>query len=438
MSVISTTPASHHSHGTTVPTVSVVTIFLNAERFLAEAIESVLSQEFQDWELLLIDDGSSDGSRGIAQHYAVRFADRIRCFDHRDHANLGMSASRNAGIARARGRYVAFLDADDIWLSFKLAEQVALLDAEPRAAMVSGASRYWHGWTGHAADLARDRTPDLGLPADRLYAPPDLAVRLYPLGDATPPPPSDWLLRRTLVSEVGGFEECFTGPHQLYEDQAFLAKVFLRATVALSSRTWTHYRIHPDSCSSAVARTGQYRAVRARFLQWLDDYVRTSPGVAPEVRRAVRRSLAVADSRWSFRVAGGNRARLRLSAGDADTIHVEIDALASPAPFDVQANFNDVSVRRGERYRLSFRARAERPRQARVGIAQAHEPWAGLGWYRVVDLTPEWTEVVDEFIAAADEPVARVHFDLADSPAAVDIAAVALRSMTDPSAPGRE
>ena len=94
-------------------TVSVIVCFLNEERFLAEAVQSVLGQTFADWELLLVDDGSCDASSVIARQLAATDPGRFDYIEHADHRNLGLSASRNAGIRRARGRYIAFLDADD-------------------------------------------------------------------------------------------------------------------------------------------------------------------------------------------------------------------------------------------------------------------------------------------------------------------------------------
>src|SRR6266542_3309857 len=96
--------------------VSVVVPFWNASAFLEEAIASVFAQTFQSWELLLIDDGSSDGSTEIAKRYAERFPGRVRYFEHERHANRGVAASRNLGVRHAKGPYIAFLDADDVWL----------------------------------------------------------------------------------------------------------------------------------------------------------------------------------------------------------------------------------------------------------------------------------------------------------------------------------
>src|SRR5215213_2472495 len=103
-------------------------IFLNEERFLEEAVQSVFDQQLGDWELILVDDGSTDRSTLMARDLAAR-DDRVRYFDHPGHENRGMSASRNLGVARATAPYIAFLDADDVWTSDKLADQVDVLES---------------------------------------------------------------------------------------------------------------------------------------------------------------------------------------------------------------------------------------------------------------------------------------------------------------------
>jgi glycosyltransferase involved in cell wall biosynthesis len=84
------------------PLVSVIVIFLNAADFLQEAIESVLAQTYEHWELLLVDDGSTDGSSEIALSFAFENSARIKYFEHDGHQNLGMSAARNLGIRKAK------------------------------------------------------------------------------------------------------------------------------------------------------------------------------------------------------------------------------------------------------------------------------------------------------------------------------------------------
>ena len=251
------------------PAVSVVIIFRDEERFLPEAIESVLSQSYTSWELLLVDDGSTDDSPRIAARYAEQYGDRIRYVDHDGHANLGMSASRNLGVRRARGRYVAFLDADDVWTVSTLQEQVALLEAQPAAAMVYGRVERWYSWAGD--DRRGDSIRDLVVPADRLVQPPTLGVLI--LQDRGVP--SGILVRRDVFDGVGGYEDAFRG---MYEDNVFLLKVCLRHPVFASGRCWYRYRKRDDSSCAISVQTGSYGVARVAFLDWAEGYL-SSQGV---------------------------------------------------------------------------------------------------------------------------------------------------------------
>ena len=216
------------------PLVSVVAIFLNGERFLDEAIQSVFAQRYPHWELLLVDDGSTDRSSAIARGYAEREPARVRYLEHPGHSNLGMSASRQLGLQQARGEYLALLDSDDVWLPEKLERQVAILEAHPEVAFLYGAPLYWFGWTGQAEDRARDYVIDLKLPADRVYEPPALLIPFLQRSAPTPCP-SDVLVRRAVADRVGGFEAHFTGVNMVYEDQGFFSKLLLHAPAFASS-----------------------------------------------------------------------------------------------------------------------------------------------------------------------------------------------------------
>jgi glycosyltransferase involved in cell wall biosynthesis len=271
------------------PMVSVIVCFLNEERFLAEAVHSVLDQTFADWELLLVDDGSTDASSTIARQLAATNPGCIDYLEHADHRNLGLSASRNAGIRRARGRYVAFLDADDTWYPPKLEEQVAILERHPEVAMVVGASRYWRSWSGHSEGT--DVVIPIGIESDNVVAPPQLMTALYPLGTGAGPPPSDIMLRRDVVQEVNGFEASFRGPLALYEDQAFLSKVYRRYPVYVASACWDRYRLRADSIVATVNAAGRYWQVRSHFLRWLRSDLDRTGGASPAVQDALSRAI---------------------------------------------------------------------------------------------------------------------------------------------------
>jgi glycosyltransferase involved in cell wall biosynthesis len=274
------------------PSVSVILIFLNAERFIQEAIESVFAQNYESWELLLVDDGSSDSSTLIARKIMEKHPVKVRYFDHPGHQNRGMSASRNLGVANAQGKYIAFLDSDDVWLPDKLKRQVAILDSQPEAGMLYGLSQWWYSWTGNPEDSRRDFIHELGVPSNTLIQPPTLLTLFFLSQQAAIPNPSNILVRREIYEKVGGFEETLRG---MYEDQAFCAKVCLAAPVFASSECWDRYRQHPDSSSSNMYRKGEEFTARLLFLNWLSNYLDYQGIKDQETRRLLRKEI------WIYR-----------------------------------------------------------------------------------------------------------------------------------------
>lgn len=105
--------------------VSVVTPAYNCEKYLRQTAESVMLQTFEQWEMIIVDDCSTDGTLALAQQLAAQ-EKRIRVL--RNETNQGVSLTRNRGIAEARGEYIALLDGDDLWERDKLERQVALLE----------------------------------------------------------------------------------------------------------------------------------------------------------------------------------------------------------------------------------------------------------------------------------------------------------------------
>jgi glycosyltransferase involved in cell wall biosynthesis len=254
-----------------LPVVSVIVIFLNGETFLEEAIESVLAQTLAEWELFLVDDGSTDRSAEIAKRYARELPDKVRYLEHEKHVNRGMSASRNLAIRQANGSYIAFLDADDVWLPQKLERQVAILEKESLIAMVYGPPLMWYGWSGSPADAKKDfLLSNLGAAANTSILPPTLVP--FMLGKAQrggTPLPSCIMIRRDTCIRLGGFEEAFRG---LFEDMVFAAKVLLAEPVWISDECWLKYRQHPAAASGSPDRR-RYVAALVAYFNWLEDYL---------------------------------------------------------------------------------------------------------------------------------------------------------------------
>ncbi len=253
------------------PAISVIIPFLNMRRFLAYAVESVYAQTISDWETILVDDGSEDGSAELALEYARRDPTRVRPLLPEASDARGASAARNRGLREARGEYIAFLDADDIWLPEKLERQKKILEEAPEAAMTFARVRYFFddpkegtGWDQPFAPLE-----------DRIYRPPELTVAF--LRDANIYPcPTATLIRHSALNEVGGFEERF---RKVRTDMAVWAKLSLRYPVRADSAFVARYRQHGQSSVAKLFSDPEaLRKNEMEFWSWLLDYLNALPG----------------------------------------------------------------------------------------------------------------------------------------------------------------
>ena len=162
------------------PLVSVIVPVWNGERFLAEALDSILAQEYEPLEVIVVDDGSTDGSAAIAQARDVRYYVQ---------PNRGPGAARNTGVAAAQGELLAFLDQDDVYLPGKLALQVETLAKRPEIGFV---------FTRIDVFLEPGVERPAWLPADWFVTP--------PVGYC----PSTLMLRREAFAAVGEFDTDYT------------------------------------------------------------------------------------------------------------------------------------------------------------------------------------------------------------------------------------
>lgn len=274
------------------PVVTVIMTFLNSQKYIAQAIESVISQTFNEWELLLVDDGSFDSSSLIAKEYAVKFPDRIFYLDHPDHRNLGKSSSRNLGIIKARGSYVTFLDSDDIFLPHKIQHQLELLNINPEASMVFGVTEYWYSWDPNSKK--KDFTPLLGLKALSIFRPPELAVFFMEHTYYTPCICS-LLVRRDLLLYINAFDETI---QDLFEDQVLIYKICLNARVITDNWCNEKYRQHAESTSSRAMLNHDYHPVlpsssRLNFLKWFENYINMNSIDSPRLHYLVQKELRI-------------------------------------------------------------------------------------------------------------------------------------------------
>ena len=297
------TSFSHDIRDPNVPRVTAIIIVFNGETYIAEAIDSVLAQEFSDWELLVVDDGSTDRTRDIVQSYVDANIERIQLMRHPDKGNHWMSATRNLGVAAARGEFVAFLDADDVWLPAKLSEQVRLFDSHATAALVYGRTLIWNEWDSGSSKS--DFFYSLGIEPEELYAAPGLFFQLLQNVHQTPTT-CNAMMRRDAMLEVGGFDPGF---RDMFEDQIFFAKLLLAYPAYVSDRCWAKYRQHGSAASQSAHNVHQ---AHLRYLRALRRYLIQQGDGMSRPRLAVERTIAGLHRKH---VVGGVRRRLRSLIG---------------------------------------------------------------------------------------------------------------------------
>ena len=275
------------------PLVSVIVIFLNEERFIQEAIDSVFAQTYGNWELILVDDGSTDKSIEIAKQLALQYLQKVHYLEHPGHENRGMSASRNLGVRHAKGQYISYLDGDDVWLPNKLDEQVAILEAHPEAAMVHGPLQMWFSWTGDPKDLHRDHLYGVKKNGnhpyhDTLIEPPMLLELFLKHEEYIP---SGFLIKRDVMAQIGVYEEEF---HDGYSDAVALVKVCLNFLVFVSSKSWYKYRKHPNSYTYLdyhFSSEENNNKLEHRYWSWIEHYFNEQGVTNPKLRTVLRKLL---------------------------------------------------------------------------------------------------------------------------------------------------
>lgn len=207
-----------------MPLVSVVMPAYNAAPWIAETLESVLTQTFQDFEVIVVDDGSTDDTAAVVARFA-----RVRCIRK---PNGGPASARNVGIRAAQGEYVAFLDSDDLWLPDKLRLQIDLLQESGLA---------WAYSDAYAFDEETRRTLFIFSRVRRQYSG-DVLEQLF-LADFIPMPTP--IVRRKVFDQVGYFDE--SDALHYAEDWDMWLRIAAYFPIGLVKRPLAQYRVHAAS-----------------------------------------------------------------------------------------------------------------------------------------------------------------------------------------------
>jgi glycosyltransferase involved in cell wall biosynthesis len=243
-----------------MPKVSVVIPLYQSEKYISETIRSVQAQTFTDFEILVVDDGSTDRGSALAEAAAEP---RLRVIHQQ---NRGLAGARNSGIREARGEYVAFLDADDLWLPTKLQRHVEQLDSDPAV-----------GVSFSASALMDDDAEDMGMvqrPLGKVFDIDTIFCR-NPVGNGSAP-----VIRREALGDIAFFDE---GRDRIcWFDESFRQSEDIECwTRIAATNRWkfayvdaplTRYRVNRHGLSANVeAQLNTWRRFRSKVATYARD-----------------------------------------------------------------------------------------------------------------------------------------------------------------------
>ncbi len=255
--------------------VSVIIPAYNGDRYITDAIAGVLAQTYTDCEIIVVDDGSTDNTKNIIQQYR----NKIKYYSQ---SNQGVAASRNLGLSKAKGEYIAFLDQDDVFLPHKLALQVAVLEREPALAMVNS------GWqivnqdgVFQSAVKPWLQIPQLTVADLIIWKPVFLGAMLF---------------RRSQLESIADFD---TSLEQTPDVDLVLRLAAKGGASAWVKQTTVKYRQHQDNASKNTL-------LQAQELDCILEKFFTQPNLSPEIKNleAKSRYQSLVWSAWRLQQTG--------------------------------------------------------------------------------------------------------------------------------------
>ena len=215
--------------------VDVIIPAFNAAKYLPFALESVSSQTFDDWKILLVDDGSTDNTTEVVAPFLHRFGSKIQ---HIKQNNRGLPAARNSAIRASNSEFLALLDADDVWLPCRLAESLKILRERPQAGLSYGL----------VTGIDPEGRPGNTFKGNPKYAEGHIAPYIYMRKVDLPCPTITF--RRRCLDDLGIFDETMRAT----EDRDLWLRIALRYEVAFVPQVLAYYRLSPNSMSTDTQR----------------------------------------------------------------------------------------------------------------------------------------------------------------------------------------
>ena len=255
-----------------MPTVSIIVPTLNDIEYISKALESIFVQSFKDYEIIIVDGGSTDGTLEVLKQYEGK----ITFFRQK---GKGVSQAKNEAIGRAKGEYITFLDADDLWYPEKLKVQIYFLNAHPEYGFCSSDVDFFNeeGIIINGA-ISREKNPRSGLVFDDLFCNNFISSATI-------------FLRRNCFDKAGLFNESIF----FAEDTDMWLRIAKYFQLGYIPRILAKYRVH------AQARTQQFDKHYASLERIYEKLIKDDPQYFSKRKSLIRRAYYNLYRRWAYR-----------------------------------------------------------------------------------------------------------------------------------------
>jgi glycosyltransferase involved in cell wall biosynthesis len=288
-----------------LPLVSVIVPLYNGGKYIESTLKSILSQSYHHYEILVVDDGSTDDGPAKVSALMERFPGRMQLLHHPDQGNHWIAASRNLAIKNARGVYVAFVDQDDLWLPEKLERQVEVLQRFPEAAFVYAKSIFVDQQGEQKRIRGIHLTGGKGIAGNPRYVFGKLIKENFI-------PTLTVLVHKRCLERIGFLDE---GPRYEYEDWLLLSKIAFFYKAIFIPEVLSKYRVHNNNYSAHLFDTGQLNLSEEHYTITLFLFLMNQTNVSlKEVRKYLHRRI------WFFflrtRSWGASKEKLEMHASN--------------------------------------------------------------------------------------------------------------------------
>ncbi|MDR3651977.1 MAG: glycosyltransferase [Paludibacter sp.] len=228
------------------PLVSIISPTYNHEKHISDCIESVLKQTYNNWEMIIIDDGSTDGTFAIAQEYEKKDK-RIHAYTQKNVGIFRLGESYNFALSKCKGKYVAILECDDVWLPEKLTMQIEVMEKKPECVLCWGKAYLSSIDLSENYYLAPKNTED-----ETLFNNKPIGSFLKKFIYTTLIPALTIVIRKDALDSLGGFVQKYNLP---LVDIPTTLELLLRGEFAFINQPLGHWRIYPTQVTKTY--TGQ-------------------------------------------------------------------------------------------------------------------------------------------------------------------------------------